>query len=57
MRLAQDGSYLSQMESAYMNLKQMKMSLRIQLLKENLMEEDELREVLETLATMVEEYK
>ena len=40
-----------------MNLKQMKMSLRIQLLKENLMEEDELREVLETLATMVEEYK
>ena len=45
------------MEKAYNSLKQMKLSLRIQLLKENLMEEDELRETAETLANMVEEYK
>ena len=45
------------MDKAYNSLKKMKLSLRIQLLKENLMEEDELRETTETLATMVEEYK
>ena len=45
------------MEKAYNSLKKMKLSLRIQLLKENLMEEDELRETAETLANMVEEYK
>jgi len=35
----------------------MKMSLRVHLLKENSLEEDEIKEIVERLATLVEEYK
>lgn len=57
VKLAQDGSYLSTMEGACTSLKKMKLSLRMNLLKENLLEEDELREIQENLVNMVEEYK
>lgn len=45
------------MEGAYTSLKKMKLSLRMNLLKENLLEEDELREIQENLVNTVEEYK
>lgn len=57
VKLAQDGTYLSTLENAYTSLKKMKLSLRMNLLKENALEEDELREIQETLLSMVEEYK
>jgi hypothetical protein len=57
VKLAQDGSYHDRIESSYTQLKQMKLTLKLQLLKEAYLEEDELTEIKENLANLLEEYK
>lgn len=57
-RLAQDGQYVGQVQNAYLKLKNMRAALRIQLLRDNnFLEEDELREVIESLANTVEDFR
>lgn len=55
-RLRQDSSYLPCAEQAYLKLKQVRPAVRMLLLRD-FMEEDELREVIENLANLVEDFK
>ena len=57
MKLAHDGAYLGRVESAYTQLRTLKATTRMHLLKENTMESDELTEVLNNLAGLVENFK
>ena len=57
VKLAQDGSYLSRAEDAYNQIKKMKAVTRMQLIKENALEADEITEISNSLASLVEEYK
>ena len=57
VKLTQDGGYLSRVTKAYKELKNLKMVTRMHLLKENTMESDELAEVVNNLASLVEDYK
>ena len=53
-----DGSYLGEVERMYKDLKRLKLSVRANLLKENdNMEEDEWREKVNQLLTLVEAYR
>ena len=57
-RIAQDGSYAGQVQNAYLKLKGMRPALRIQLLRDNnFLEEDELKEIIESLANTVEDFR
>ena len=55
-RLRQDAGYLPTVEKAYLGLKQVRPAVRM-LLTRDFLEEDELREVVENLANLVEEFK
>ena len=57
VKLAQDGAYLNRVEGAYKELRTIKAVTKIQLLKENTLEQDELAEIVHNLASLVEEYK
>jgi hypothetical protein len=57
-RLAHDSAYLPQVESAYNKLRNMRPALRMQLLRDdNFLEEDDLRDLVENLANLVESFK
>lgn len=57
-RLMLDGCYLGEVERMYKSLKFLKMSVRANLLKENdNMEEDDWREKVNSLLTLLEAYK
>lgn len=57
VRLKQDAGYASVIANAYMSVKKMRISTKMQLLKENALEEDELKEIVETLASLTDTYK
>jgi hypothetical protein len=57
VKIAQDGSYHARIEQAYTEIKSMKLPVKFQLLKEANLEEDELTEIKENLANLVEAYK
>lgn len=57
VKIAQDGSYHARIEQAYTEIKSMKLPVKFQLLKEANLEEDELAEIKENLANLVEAYK
>ena len=57
VKLTQDGAYLSRVEGAYKQLRQINMVTKMHLLKENTMEADELTETINNLASLVEEYR
>lgn len=48
---------MSRIEGAYKELRQISSVTKLQLLKENTMEQDDLTEMLHNLAGLVEEYK
>ena len=49
---------MGQVQNAYLKLKGMRPALRIQLLRDNnYLEEDELREIVESLANSVEDFR
>lgn len=56
-RLCHDANYMNTVHDAYLNLKKVKAAIRIQLLKENDLEDDDLRDLVENLANLLEEYK
>ena len=57
-RLMLDGCYLGEVERMYKGLKHLKLAVRANLLKENdNMEEDEWREKVNQLLTLVEAYR
>ena len=57
VKLAHDGAYLNRVEDAYTQLRKLKAVTRMHLLKENTMEADELTEVTNNLANLVENFK
>jgi hypothetical protein len=57
IKLTQDGSYRERIEDSYTAIKTMKMSVRQQLLKDSCLENDEVRDIQENLANLVEEYR
>lgn len=57
VKLTQDGSYQEKVEWAYNDIKTMKLPVKVQLLKEAFLEQDELNEIKENLANLAEEYK
>lgn len=57
VKLTQDGSYQEKVERAYNDIKMMKLPVKVQLLKEAFLEQDELNEIKENLANLAEEYK
>lgn len=48
---------MTHVQDAYYDLRTMKLSTKLNLLKENGLEGDELREIVENLCTLVDEYK
>jgi hypothetical protein len=57
-RLAHDSAYLPQVEQAYSKLRNMRPALRMQLLRDdNFLEEEDLRDLIESLANLVEAFK
>ena len=57
-RLAHDSGYLPRVQEAYGKLRNMRAGLRVQLLRDNnFIEEDDIRDHLETLANMIEDYR
>ena len=57
VKLALDGSYLGRVEEAYKQLRKISLVTKMHLLKENTMEADELSEILNNLASLVEDFK
>ena len=57
VRLKQDAGYSGVINKAYDSIRKMKISTKMQLLKENHLEEDELKEIVERLASLSDTYK
>jgi len=57
VKLTQDGAYLTRVEGAYKELRNLKQVTKMHLLKENTMEGDDLVEMTNNLANLVEQYK
>ena len=57
-RLSLDGSYLGEVHQAWSRLRNIRPALKMQLLRDNnFLEEDELKEIVENLSNLSEEYR